>query len=92
MLLLDEYAKAPEVTRQRLYLETMETVLGDASKVLLDVKQGNNVIYLPLDQLMKNTVPALQRSQDAARQNDGYSTEGGRPTRETTRGSRGGGK
>ena len=89
VLLLNEYSKAPGVTRQRLYLETMETVLGDTSKVLLDVEQGNNVMYLPLDQLMKNTVPALQRSQESARQN---STEGGRAARETTRGSRGGGK
>lgn len=92
ILLLDEYAKAPEVTRQRLYLETMESVLGDTSKVLLDVEQGNNVMYLPLDQLMRNTAPALQRSQEAARQADEYSTEGGRPNREPSRSSRGGSK
>jgi membrane protease subunit HflK len=88
VLLLNEYTKAPEVTRQRLYLETMESVLGDSSKVLLDVEQGNNVMYLPLDQLMKNTVPALQRNQDSARPSEGYSPEGGRPTRESGRGSR----
>jgi modulator of FtsH protease HflK len=52
--LLKEYTKAPEVTRKRLYLETMETVLVDSSKVLVDVKNSNNLMYLPLDQLMKN--------------------------------------
>ena len=93
VLLLDEYIKAPKVTRQRLYLETMETVLGGTSKVLLDVEQGNNVMYLPLDQLMRNTAPALQRSsQKSALQGTDYSTEGGRSNRETTRSSRGGSK
>ena len=48
-----EYEKAPEVTRERLYLETMEQVLGENSKVLLDVKEGNSLMYLPLDQIIK---------------------------------------
>ena len=47
--ILKEYEKAPEVTGQRLYLETMEEVLGKNEKVLLDVKSGNNVMFLPLD-------------------------------------------
>lgn len=52
--LLQEYHKAPEVTRQRLYLDTMQEVMGQTGKVLLDVKEGGNVLtYLPLDQLMK---------------------------------------
>jgi modulator of FtsH protease HflK len=51
---LAEYWKAPEVTRQRLYLDTMERVLGDSSKVMLDVDQGgNSLLYLPVDQLIK---------------------------------------
>jgi len=51
---LAEYLKAPEVTRQRLYLETMEQVLGESSKVMLDVKQGgNSLLYLPIDQMMR---------------------------------------
>lgn len=61
-LLLAEYRQAPEVTRQRLYLETMEQVLGNTSKVIVDVKEGNNVMYLPLDEIIRNTVPAAQRS------------------------------
>lgn len=50
---LAEYRKAPEVTRDRLYLEAMEDVLGNSSKLMIDQKGGNNVIYLPLDQLMR---------------------------------------
>ena len=51
ILLLEEYRKAPEVTRQRLYLQTMENVMGRSSKVIMDVSSGNNMLYLPLDQM-----------------------------------------
>lgn len=50
--LLAEYEKAPQVTRERLYLEMMEVVLGSTGKVLVDVKQGSNLLYLPLDRLV----------------------------------------
>ncbi len=53
-LLREQYELAPEVTRQRLFLETMESVLGDTSKVIMDQDSGNSMMYLPLDQLMKN--------------------------------------
>jgi membrane protease subunit HflK len=49
-----EFEKAPEVTRERLYLETIETVLGGNNVVLIDVPQGNSLMYLPLDQIMRN--------------------------------------
>ncbi len=50
----EEYKKAPEVTRKRLYLETMERVLGGADKIILDSKSGQSVVpYLPLEQLQK---------------------------------------
>ena len=50
----EEYKKAPEVTRKRLYLETMERVLGGADKIIIDGKAGQGVVpYLPLDQLSK---------------------------------------
>ncbi|MCP3673457.1 MAG: FtsH protease activity modulator HflK [Gammaproteobacteria bacterium] len=52
--LLPEYVSAPEVTRQRLYIETMENVYSRVNKVLIDVEGGNNMMYLPLDQLIKN--------------------------------------
>lgn len=51
--LLIEYKKAPEVTRQRLYLDAIEEVLSSSTKVMIDVDGGNNLLYLPLDQLMK---------------------------------------
>ncbi len=51
--LLAAYQKAPAVTRERLYLETMESVLSQTSKVLVDVKGTNNLLYLPLDRLLK---------------------------------------
>ncbi len=53
-LLRTQFELAPDVTRQRLFLETMETVMGDTSKVLMDQNSGNSMMYLPLDQLMKN--------------------------------------
>lgn len=49
--LLTEYKKAPEVTRQRMYLESMEKVLSNTSTVMVDVKGSNNLLYLPLDKL-----------------------------------------
>ena len=49
--LLKEYKKAPKVTRQRIYLESMEQVLSNTSTVMVDVKGGNNLLYLPLDKL-----------------------------------------
>lgn len=53
--LVKEYQKAPKVTRERMYLETMSNVLSNSSKILLDVDKGSPMLYLPLDQLMKNT-------------------------------------
>jgi len=50
--LLKEYKVAPEVTRERLYLETIESVMGNTTKVMVDVEGGNNLLYLPLDRLM----------------------------------------
>lgn len=51
-LLLAAYQKAPELTRERLYLETLETVLSQTSKVLLDAQGTHNLLYLPLDRLL----------------------------------------
>ena len=51
--LYQEYVKAPQVTKQRLYLETLETIYKDSNKVIIDSKNGNNMMYLPLDQIMK---------------------------------------
>jgi membrane protease subunit HflK len=64
--LLPEYQAAKQVTRQRLYIEAMEEVLGSTSKVLVDVKGGNNMMYLPLDKIIQqssaNATPVKQRN------------------------------
>ena len=55
--ILAEYEKAPGVTRERLYLESMQQILSNTSKVIVDQKAGQNLIYLPLDKLMSLTQP-----------------------------------
>ena len=51
--LLTEYKKAPKVTRDRLYLDAMQSVLSNSTKVMVDVEGGNNLLYLPLDKIME---------------------------------------
>ncbi len=58
--LLEEYNKAPQITRDRLYIEAMESVLSNSSKVLMDAEGGNNLMYLPLDKLMNQQGGATQ--------------------------------
>ena len=58
---LTEYKKAPRVTRERLYIDAMESVYLNSKKVMVDVKKGNNLLYLPLDRL---TSPSSNRSND----------------------------
>jgi membrane protease subunit HflK len=53
LALLAEYEKAPGVTRERLYLETVEEVLGNASKIIVDTDGSGNLIYLPVDKLLE---------------------------------------
>ncbi len=53
--LLAEYAKAPEVTRERLYLDAVQGVYSNTSKVMVDVEGGNNMMYLPLDKLTEQS-------------------------------------
>lgn len=50
--ILSEYSKAPKVTRERLYLDMMQQVLSNTSKIIVDQKNGNNLLYLPLDKLI----------------------------------------
>ena len=53
--LLKEYERAPEITRERLYLETMESVFANTSKVLIDGESNNSLMYLPIDKLIKDS-------------------------------------
>jgi membrane protease subunit HflK len=55
--MLGAYERAPELTRQRMYLETVETVLKNASKVIVDTKGSGNVLYLPIEKLLENRAP-----------------------------------
>ena len=55
---LTEYAKAPAVTRERLYIDTMQQIYTSTSKVMLDYKSGGNLLYLPLDKLMQQGAAA----------------------------------
>ncbi|MFB0989061.1 MAG: FtsH protease activity modulator HflK [Gammaproteobacteria bacterium] len=53
--LLTEYLKSPEVTRQRLYIDSIEDVMTASSKIMVDVEGGNNMLFLPLDKLMEQS-------------------------------------
>jgi modulator of FtsH protease HflK len=52
---LNEYQKAPQVTRDRMYLDTMQEIYANTTKVLVDSRQGSNLLYLPLDKIMQMT-------------------------------------
>ena len=54
---LDEYKKAPGVTRDRLYVDAMQQVFSNVSKVMVDSRSGSNLLYLPLDKLMQQATP-----------------------------------
>ncbi|VAW71066.1 HflK protein [hydrothermal vent metagenome] len=62
-----EYRKAPAVTRDRIYIETVESVLSKASKIMVDVEGGNNMIYLPLDKMLENRDISRDAVQKAGR-------------------------
>ena len=53
--LLTEYEKAPEVTRRRLYLEAIEDVMSDSTKIIMDNKSGSSLMYIPLDKILENS-------------------------------------
>jgi membrane protease subunit HflK len=91
--LREEYAKAPRVTRQRLYLETVQSVMENTSKIMIDVEGGNNLMYLPLDKLIAEGARAPLRGgsenvdirdltdrviEQLRRDNAGRTTRGGR--------------
>ncbi|MDH5361652.1 MAG: FtsH protease activity modulator HflK [Gammaproteobacteria bacterium] len=87
---LKEYNRAPTVTRERLYLETMEDIYANSKKIMVDVKGGNSMFYLPLDQLMKQqqgastqNMPALNTTQTPS---SNTQNSGTRPGRESMRG------
>ena len=62
LAVLDEYQKAPRVTRDRMYIDALEQVYSGASKVLIDSDSGNSLMYLPLDKLMSQSGASASRS------------------------------
>lgn len=69
---LAEYQKAPGVTRDRLYIDAMQQIYSNVSKVLVDSRQGNNLLYLPLDKLMQSAGAPVPTQAPAG--NDGMSS------------------
>jgi membrane protease subunit HflK len=84
--LLTEYQKAPEVTRERLYIEAMEDVYSKSNKVLLDAEGSGSLLYLPIDQLMKNSGSKSGSTEDSnAQRNSNQAERVARPGRDDTR-------
>jgi len=91
--LLTEYRKAPQVTRERLYIDAVEYVYSNSNKVLLDAEGGGNLLYLPVDQLIqqgRKNAPAIERSGGAPARIESGGGGSARPARDNarTRGAR----
>ena len=68
--LLVEYTKAPEVTRQRLYLDAVQSVMDNSTKVMIDVQDGNNILYLPLDKIASAAVATDRNNSSSSNDQD----------------------
>ncbi|MGI9249835.1 MAG: FtsH protease activity modulator HflK [Pseudohongiellaceae bacterium] len=66
--LLEEYQKAPQVTRQRLYIDSIQDVLSASSKIMIDVEGGSNMLYVPLDKILEHSGSALGPNRPATAQ------------------------
>ena len=64
--ILPEYQKAPHVMRDRMYTDTMQQIYSNVTKVLVDSKQGSNMLYLPLDKIMQQVTQAATSATDTA--------------------------
>ncbi|MEC7891553.1 MAG: FtsH protease activity modulator HflK [Pseudomonadota bacterium] len=72
--LLKEYSKAPDVTRKRLYIDAVQSVMSNSTKVMIDVKDGNNIMMLPLDQVAAASI--ARSNQDTEAQSDSGTLSG----------------
>ncbi len=95
LAILPQYLNAPKVTRERLYLDAVESVLSKTSKILIDTSNSNNLVYLPIDKLLsssalshaKNKASLTEQIMQAAKQNQTQSRTGQtRPSRDSYRG------
>jgi len=82
--LLSEYQKAPQVTRDRLYIDTMQQIYSNVTKIMIDSRQGSNLLYLPLDKIIQmsgaplsNTSPSNASGSNSSGQNASGSVSGG---------------
>ena len=84
---LAEYSKAPGVTRERMYIETMQQVLASTNKILLDYRGAGNLLYLPLDKLMQQGSNAVQSESQASQRAspEAVAPEAGPRSRDTLR-------
>ena len=84
---LAEYSKAPGVTRERMYIETMQQVLASTNKILLDYRGAGNLLYLPLDKLMQQGSSAVQSESQASQRAspEAVAPEAGPRSRDTLR-------
>ena len=80
--ILPEYQKAPQVTRDRMYLDAMQQIYTNVTKVVVDSKQGSNLMYLPLDKLMQMTASpsAATANTDASAPNGAVNNNAGQAT------------
>ena len=72
--LLKEYSKAPDVTRKRLYIDAVQSVMSNSTKVMIDVKDGNNIMMLPLDQVAAASI--ARSNQNTEVENDSGALSG----------------
>ena len=82
--LSEAYKRAPGVTRQRLYYETMEEVFSNSNKVLVDTKGTGNMIYLPLDKLMEKRAPTPTLDQQRQTSTQGQAAPVAQPSEDTS--------
>ena len=80
LALLNVYKDAPQVTRDRMYLDTMQNVFSSTSKVLVDAEGGNNMMYLPLDQLTRTR----NKTSGSSGSSDGASSDSGADIQQLT--------
>jgi membrane protease subunit HflK len=66
-----EYKLAPEVTKTRMYIDTLESVMSNSTKVMIDVEGGNNILYLPLDKILEQNQAGMVSTGRSADSNSG---------------------
>ncbi|WP_417664177.1 FtsH protease activity modulator HflK [Pseudidiomarina donghaiensis] len=82
--LLPQYKAAPQVTRERLYIETLENIYSNTAKVMVDVEGSNNMMYLPLDKVLEKQRASEQPARNEASSTNSRPTESVQPSSSTT--------